>query len=414
MKHLTRIQQGLRLTLFLALLASLVVISTAAAQDAATTRAQTLRQQREEKERNLKPYERNGLESAMHFIEEDAIFLLTREGFYPKLGSLTTGSGFAGGIGYRNSPIFNRYGTLDIYAAGSIKRYWALEASANFPALANDHVFAQIHAGRREYPQEQFFGIGPDSNRGDRVNFLLSGNTFGGLIGVRPVKPLAIGGGVDYLTRAVGEGTSKRVPTIGTIFSDATAPGLARQPDFLETKAFVEIDYRKPVYARQGGLYRVDFSHVDDRDLDAYTFNRVDVDLRQYFGFLADRRVISGRVWVSTSDTKDGQQVPFYFMPYLGGNDTLRGFREYRFRGPHALLMQAEYRFEIWSGLDMAFFYDTGKVALRREDLDFDNLEKDYGLGFRFNTDSGVIMRVDAAFGSREGKHLYITFGGVF
>ena len=39
-------------------------------------------------------------------------------------------------------------------------------------------------------------------------------------------------------------------------------------------------------------------------------------------------------------------------MPTLGGNDTLRGFREYRFRGPHAILGQAEYRWEIWSGLD--------------------------------------------------------------
>ena len=52
-------------------------------------------------------------------------------------------------------------------------------------------------------------------------------------------------------------------------------------------------------------------------------------------------------------------------MPTLGGNDTLRGFRNYRFRGPHALLLQAEYRWELWSGLDGALFYDAGKVALR-------------------------------------------------
>ena len=28
--------------------------------------------------------------------------------------------------------------------------------------------------------------------------------------------------------------------------------------------------------------------------------------------------------------------------------------------------------------------------------------------------DNGVILRVDAAFGSTDGKHLYIVFGGVF
>ena len=101
-------------------------------------------------------------------------------------------------------------------------------------------------------------------------------------------------------------------------------------------------------------------------------------------------------------------------MPSLGGNDTLRGFRAYRFRGPHAILLQGEYRFEIWSALDAALFYDTGKVAIRRSDLDFNSLERDYGFGFRFNTDNGIVLRVDAAFGSRDGKHLHIVFGGIF
>ena len=61
-----------------------------------------------------------------------------------------------------------------------------------------------------------------------------------------------------------------------------------------------------------------------------------------------------------------------------------------------------------------ALFYDAGKVTLRRSDLDFNNLEHDYGFGFRFNTDNGIIFRVDAAFGSRDGKHLHIVFGGIF
>ena len=70
-----------------------------------------------------------------------------------------------------------------------------------------------------------------------------------------------------------------------------------------------------------------------------------------------------------------GARVPFYLMPALGGHDSLRGFRDYRFRGPHAILTQTEYRFEIWSAFDTALFYDAGKVALRREDLNFKNLE---------------------------------------
>ena len=122
-----------------------------------------------------------------------------------------------------------------------------------------------------------------------------------------------------------------------------------------------------------------------------------DADVRQFFGFLAGRRVIAARLFVSTSDTEAGQTMPFFFMPTLGGNDTLRGFREYRFRAPHAILAQGEYRWEIWSGLDGALFYDAGKVADNRSDLNFRDLESDYGIGFRFNTNSGVMFRVDAA-----------------
>ncbi len=66
------------------------------------------------------------------------------------------------------------------------------------------------------------------------------------------------------------------------------------------------------------------------------------------------------------------------------------------------------------AGSTRALFYDAGKVADRRADLNFKDLERDYGFGFRFNTNEAIVFRVDAGFGSRDGKHLYIVFGGIF
>jgi hemolysin activation/secretion protein len=129
---------------------------------------------------------------------------------------------------------------------------------------------------------------------------------------------------------------------------------------------------------------------------------------------LAERRVFAGRVYVATTDVATGGRVPFDQLPSLGGHDTIRGFRALRFRGPHALLLQGEYRWEIWSAFDAALFYDAGKVAERRADLTLEDLERAYGIGFRFNTSDGVIMRVDAGFGSRDGRHVYVVFGGIF
>ena len=92
----------------------------------------------------------------MTFVEDKAIATLGREGLYPKLGSLTTGSGFAFGAGFRNSPVFRHHGTLDVWAAGSFKKYWAIETRATFPELANGYLFAEGWATRRDYPQRGF------------------------------------------------------------------------------------------------------------------------------------------------------------------------------------------------------------------------------------------------------------------
>jgi outer membrane protein assembly factor BamA len=223
-----------------------------------------------------------------------------------------------------------------------------------------------------------------------------------------------VGTEVGYMKPRTGSGNRSEFPDIDVIFTPEEVPGLNLETEYQTTTGFVEVDYREPLNARKGGWYRVNFSRYKDRG-DQYSFRRTDIDLRQFFGFFSERRVIALRGWFSTADAIDdtlGQ--PFFLMPTLGGNDTLRGFRDYRFRAPHALLLQAEYRYEIWSGLDGALFYDAGQVALDRSDFRMKNMERDYGFGFRFNTDNGIVLRVDAAFGSADGKHLHIVFGGVF
>ena len=140
----------------------------------------------------------------------------------------------------------------------------------------------------------------------------------------------------------------------------------------------------------------------------------MDVDLQQYVPLVRDRRVIALRAFASSSDADAGQEVPFYYQRTLGGPDDLRGFRQFRFRDKNVLLLQAEYRWEIFTAVDGAIFYDAGSVAPRFEDLSFSDLESDYGIGFRFGTRNGVFLRVEGAFGSSGGKHFILRFGHVF
>jgi outer membrane protein assembly factor BamA len=202
---------------------------------------------------------------------------------------------------------------------------------------------------------------------------------------------------------------------IGTLFDEQTAPGLSTQPDFLRYELFADLNYREPRgNPRRGGRYALTLERFDDRDSDRYSFRRVEADLQQYFSMLNDRRVLALHALVSASDADTGREVPFYFQRTLGGPDDLRGFRRFRFRDSHMLLLQAEYRWEIFTAVDGAIFYDAGKVAPRLEDLTFSDLESDYGIGFRFGTINGVFLRVEGAFGSREGKHFILRFGHVF
>ena len=129
----------------LCLLAMLPFRTVAIAQE---TREEAQKQQREEKQQTVTPYEPNLLERALKAIETGGIPLITRDGIYAKLGSITTGSGFAYGAGYRSRRLFGADAALDVWGGASLKGYWAGEARVRFPNLAGGRFLAEGY-GRR-------------------------------------------------------------------------------------------------------------------------------------------------------------------------------------------------------------------------------------------------------------------------
>jgi outer membrane translocation and assembly module TamA len=63
--------------------------------------------------------------------------------------------------------------------------------------------------------------------------------------------------------------------------------------------------------------------------------------------------------------------------------------------------------------LDMALFYDTGKVTARREDLNFNGLKHNVGVGARFHTPLATPVRIELARGS-EGFNLVFSGAAAF
>ena len=95
-------------------------------------------------------------------------------------------------------------------------------------------------------------------------------------------------------------------------------------------------------------------------------------------------------------------------LPALGGGSTLRGFSSWRFRDRHSLLLQAEWRVLVSPFIDMALFYDAGKVTASRSDLDFDGLKTDFGVGFRLHGPMVTPLRIELAKGN-EGLHVIFS-----
>ena len=199
-------------------------------------------------------------------------------------------------------------------------------------------------------------------------------------------------------------------PPTQDLFTPATAPGLDDRPGFLHADAQVEADTRNyPSRPTRGGDYRVAFSAFDDRDLGTYSFRQLEGEASQFIPILHDNWTIALRGRVAASGTSDGNVVPLYLLPTLGGSRSLRGYDDYRFRDRNLLLLNAEYRWRVFGALDGALFYDAGKVAPRFGDLDLTHLKTSYGLGFRFHSNDTTFLRIDVG-RSDEGTRLLISF----
>jgi outer membrane translocation and assembly module TamA len=109
----------------------------------------------------------------------------------------------------------------------------------------------------------------------------------------------------------------------------------------------------------------------------------------------------------SLTTAGNGQLVPFYLQPTLGGANTLRGYRFNRFYGDNSVMVNGEYRWFCSPTVDMAVFADAGKVFQRWEQWNFHHLESDVGFSVRFKGRAGTpVFSVDTGF-SHEGFQLW-------
>jgi hypothetical protein len=397
---------------------ALLISLLPAAAGAQDTRAELLERQRAEKARNLTPYEPKKLEKIVMDAEEGKLrrMISPHNGFFAAYGYThkPVGSGIALGGGFRHD-LFGRQARIEIEAGMSLRKYSMVRADFSLPRLARQRLELGVEGVYRRHPQEDFYGIGNETARDDRVSYLFKGREIQGRA-IVTLKPwLRVGSRFGSLTPSIGSGTDSRFPSLEERFDDGEAPGLMGQPDYLYGEGFAEVDYRdEPGNARAGGHYVLSWRTYADRDLDRYSFRTVDVLLQQFVPVFDKKRVFAFQTGIIGMSAADGHDVPFYMRATVGGSRTIRSLADFRLRDTHALWMNAEYRWEAFGLLDMALFTDWGKVAPRGSDLDFSDLKRAYGIGFRFNTAQAVFFRFDIATGGGEGTRYFFKFSKAF
>jgi outer membrane translocation and assembly module TamA len=224
---------------------------------------------------------------------------------------------------------------------------------------------------------------------------------------------MKLGFTVGYLKTNTGRGDRSGVPSIEEVFDPATAPGLGEDSQFTRWGGFAVFDWRDARSGpRRGGVLGVQVRKYVDVDRRAYTFRDTRFEAQGYIPYYNGTRVIALRAAATITFPGEGQLIPYYLQPTLGGNDDLRGFSQYRFTDNHVIFMSAEHRWHVFSSLDMALFVDAGKVAPTRSQVNLADLKYSGGIGFRVRFLDAIISRIDFAVGREEFRWMW-TFGDI-
>jgi hypothetical protein len=292
-----------------------------------------------------------------------------------------------------------------------------------------------------------YFGLGNDST-------LARASVFGmteTMVGVNAIKPvyewpsirklnLALLGEVNGRFVNIRGEPGQSAPSIETLYTNATAPGLSNQPGFVQLGEGLRI---KPVIADYVQLnYAGTFQEFFAPSSSQNSFLRWTVDLNHtiyLYGYtqsapkntdgngpdscapngekcpeVSHSRNLNGfidvRLLLSESINSATSAVPFYFQQTLGGSDinsamSLGSYRDYRFRAPNLLLLQESFEHSIWGPFGLKFMADEARVALTRGDLGFSHLRHSFAGGLTLRAGGVPMISIMFAWGGPEGHH---------
>jgi outer membrane protein assembly factor BamA len=295
-----------------------------------------------------------------------------------------------------------RVSTVQVGEAFTQEKQWINFSSFQlFPAKEKFYIYGE--AGFYKY-RYYFYGIGNDNSEGKKENYDIDFTRIRTNFLYR-VIPKFYAGFRYWLEKHEARSTD----TSGFLLNQfhqgypsafTSSPGLV----FL-------YDSRDHLFFPTNGWF-AEFSLQKDSEFTGsdFDFSRVSLDVSKYFSLLK-KNVIALNVY--SSFVKG--DVPFTQLPMLGGNHKMRGYYEGRFRDNSMLLLQTEFRLQIFPRWFLNVFSSVGWVADSFDHLQMKHSRISGGLGIRFRIDKKqkINLRLDAATG-KDGMKYYFTFNEAY
>jgi outer membrane protein assembly factor BamA len=378
---------------------------------AGETRAAVIARQQQEKGQMAAPYQPSRVEALFARFEQRGFpFVGTPPGFYPALGSVYPGGGFAGGLGYRKYTGYSA--RVDLDALYSVETYKRAEATFRSPGHARGRLEYTSRAGWMDAPRVDYYGLGSNTAPEDNTVFRLRETYADGGLSWHAKRWLQLGASGGYEGYDEGSGTGGKT-SIEERFTPATAPRLGEDPSFARATTTASLLWlNSPGYARRGGFVRWTYDGRARLDEDG-SFGVTRTELVQHIPIRRETWVLSlrGRADAVVGDPSD---APFFLLPSLGSGNTLRAYSTGRFRDRKSLLLSGEWR---WIpsrlALDLAVFVDAGNVGATWDAVTSGGWKRDYGIGARIHTPAATALRIDLARGD-EGMRLVFATSAPF
>ena len=321
--------------------------------------------------------------------------------------------------------------------------------TAKSKLAVHPYTVFNVYAQAISLNQIFFFGLGPSTLESGKTVFGMQ-QTIAGANVIKPISEwpairalnLSLLGELNGRFVNIRENHGQSTPSIETLYNNATAPGLATQPGFVQLGEGFRL---KPTLFNDHLQfnYLANFQQFFAPSNSTYSFRRWTVDLDHQVPLYSHSQsaapkdtngpdecapavgaqkcppipysrnrngTIGFRLLISESIASAGSVVPFYFQPTLGGSDingnpALSSYQDYRFRAPNLLLLRESFEHSVWGPLGFTFMADQGKVALTRGNVDFQNLKHSFATGLNLRAGGFPEVFFLFAWGGNEGDH---------